>query len=50
MILVEARTVDPNILVLVEAQKVMPRTTDWKLSLVEAQIVVSHIVDWKLIL
>ena len=40
----------PEILVLVEAQKVVLSTTDWKLSLVEAKIVVPHIVYWKLIL
>ena len=40
----------PSTMHLVEAQKVVPSTTDWKISLVEAQIVVPHIVDWKLIL
>ena len=38
----------PSIIILAEARKVVPRTTDWKISLVEAQIVVPCIVDWKL--
>ena len=40
----------PSKMILVEAQKVVPSTTDWKISLVEAQIVIPYIVDRKIIL
>ena len=50
MILVEEQKVVPSIRILVETRKVVPITTDSKLSIVEEQIVVPHIVEWKLIL
>ena len=40
----------PSKMIHVEAQKVVPSTTDWKISLVEAQIVIPYIVDRKIIL
>ena len=49
MILVEEQKVVPSIRILVETRKVVPITTDSKLSIVEEQIVVPHIVEWKLI-
>ena len=49
-IVLEAQTFVLSIMIIVEAQKVVPSTTDWKLILVEAHIFMPHIVIWKLIL